>query len=156
MFTLYIKALKIKKEIISKLKYAQYMNICLFCSTFASKKIIMKKICFICLMVLVPFMGYSTSVTMVRQKWAEKHRSISRCNLSLYEKDGDVVLSSDEVLHSVDVMISTRDNSTLKVVTSVTINSEIKLLVEDEIPQEGCYVKISQGEKYVLYFVTRD
>lgn len=88
-------------------------NICLFCSTFASKKIIMKKICFICLMVLVPFMGYSTSVTMVRQKWAEKHRSISRCNLSLYEKDGDVVLSSDEVLHSVDVMISTRDNSTL-------------------------------------------
>lgn len=131
-------------------------NICLFCSTFASKKIIMKKICFICLMVFVPFMGYSTSVTMVRQKWAEKHRSISRCNLSLYEKDGDVVLSSDEVLHSVDVMISTRDNSTLKVVTSVTINSEIKLLVEDEIPQEGCYVKISQGEKYVLYFVTRD
>jgi hypothetical protein len=153
LFTLYIKALKIKKEITSKLKYA---NICLFCCTFASKKIIMKKICFICLMVLVPFMGYSTSVTMVRQKWAEKHRSISRCNLSLYEKDGDVVLSSDEVLHSVDVMISTRDNSTLKVVTSVTVNSEIKLLVEDEIHQEGCCVKISQGEKYVLYFVTRD
>lgn len=116
----------------------------------------MKKISFILLMMFVPFMGYSTSVTMVRQKWAEKYKSISVCDLSLYEKDGDVMLSSDEVLHGVDVLISTRDNSTLKVVTSVTVNSEIKLLVEDEIPQEGCYVKISQGEKYVLYFVTRD
>ena len=131
-------------------------NICLFCSTFASKKIIMKKISFILLMMFVPFMGYSTSVTMVRQKWAEKYKSISVCDLSLYEKDGDVMLSSDEVLHGVDVLISTRENSPLKVITSVTVNSEIKLLVEDEIPQEGCYVKISQGEKYVLYFVTRD
>ena len=32
----------------------------------------MKKISFILLMMFVPFMGYSTSVTMVRQKWAEK------------------------------------------------------------------------------------
>ena len=116
----------------------------------------MKKISFILLMMFVPFMGYSTSVTMVRQKWAEKYKSISVYDLSLYEKDGDVMLSSDEVLHGVDVLISTRENTPLKVITSVTVNSEIKLLVEDEIPQEGCYVKISQGEEYVLYFVTRD
>lgn len=116
----------------------------------------MKKISFILLMMFVPFWGYSTSVTMVRQKWSERHKSISMCDLSLYEKGGDVILSSDEVLHDVDVMMSTRDNSTLKVVKSVTVDSEVKLMVEDEIPQDGCYVKISQGDKYVLYFVTRD
>lgn len=116
----------------------------------------MKKISFILLMVFVPFWGYSTSATMVRQKWSERHKSISMCDLSLYEKDGDVILSSDEVLHGIDVMISTRDGSTLKVLTKITVGSEEKILVEDEIPQEGCYVKISQGDKYVLYFVTRD
>ena len=131
-------------------------NICLFCSTFASKKIIMKKICFICLMVLVPFLGYSTTISCINKHWQGTHRTITKGDLSLYEKDGDVMLSSDEVLHGVDVLISTRENSPLKVITSVTVNSEIKLLVEDEIPQEGCYVKISQGEEYVLYFVTRD
>lgn len=107
-------------------------------------------------MMFVPFWGYSTSVTMVRQNWSERHKSISKVDFRLFEKDGDVVLSSDEVLHGVNVLISTREKSPLKVVTSVTVSSEIKLLIEDEIPQEGCYVKISQGEKYVLYFVTRD
>lgn len=52
----------------------------------------MKKISFILLMMFVPFMGYSTSVTMVRQKWAEKYKSMSVCDLSLYEKDGDVII----------------------------------------------------------------
>lgn len=116
----------------------------------------MKKICFVCLMVLVPFLGYSTTISCINKHWQGTHRTITKGVLSLYEKDGDVMLSSDEVLHGVDVLISTRENTPLKVITSVTVNSEIKLLVEDEIPQEGCYVKISQGEKYVLYFVTRD
>lgn len=116
----------------------------------------MKKICFICLMLLVPVLGYSTNISCINKHWQGTHRTITKGDLCLFEKDGDVVLSSDEVLHGVDVLISTRENSPLKVITSVTVNSEIKLLVEDEIPQEGCYVRISQGDKYVLYFVTRD
>lgn len=116
----------------------------------------MKKISFILLMMFVPFWGCSTSVSCLNRNWTKKHKSISKGDFSLFEKDRDVVLSSDEVLYGIDVMISTRDGSTLKVITSVTVGSEVKILVEDEIPQEGCYVRISQGDKYVLYFVTRD
>lgn len=67
----------------------------------------MKKICFICLMVLVPFLGYSTTISCINKHWQGTHRTITKGDLSLYEKDGDVMLSSDEVLHGVDVLIST-------------------------------------------------
>lgn len=66
MFTLYIKALKIKKEIISKLKYAQYLFVLLY---FCIKKIynellkiigIMKKFLF-----FLPFVLFSLCACMV-------------------------------------------------------------------------------------------
>lgn len=62
----------------------------------------MKKICFICLMLLVPVLGYSTTISCINKHWQGTHRTITKGDLCLFEKDGDVVLSSDEVLHGVD------------------------------------------------------
>lgn len=115
----------------------------------------MKKIVFV-IMMLIPVFGYSASIVCVRKNWPSGYRTVFKERAILYEKEGNVFLSSDVVGNDVDIFVITHENSTFRVTTSVTVNSELVILSQDEIPQEGCYVRITQGDKYVLYFVTRD
>ena len=108
------------------------------------------------LMMLMPIYMFPTSVTCLYYKWHTKQRSLSSSSLSLMEKSGNVILSSKGEIHNADIVVTYNDGKVMKCYSYSSVDSPMVVLSEDEIPQEGCYVKISQGDKYVLYQVTKD
>lgn len=92
----------------------------------------------------------------LQRKILNKQRSISSSSLSLIEKSGNVILSSKGEIHNADIVVTYNDGIVMKFYSYSSVDSPMVVLSEDEIPQEGCYVKISQGDKYVLYQVTKD
>lgn len=117
---------------------------------------VMKKIILMFLMMLMPIYMFPTSVTCLYHKWHTKQRSLSSSSLSLMEKSGNVILSSKGEIHNADIVVTYNDGIVMKFYSYSSGDSPMVVLSEDEIPQEGCYVKISQGDKYVLYQVTKD
>lgn len=117
---------------------------------------VMKKIILMFLMMLMPIYMFPTSVTCLYYKWHTKQRSLSSSSLSLMEKSGNVILSSKGEIHNADIVVTYNDGIVMKFYSYSSVDSPMVVLSEDEIPQEGCYVKISQGDKYVLYQVTKD
>ena len=117
---------------------------------------VMKKIILMFLMMLIPIYMFPTSVTCLYYKWHTKQRSLSSSSLSLIEKSGNVILSSKGEIHNADIVVTYNDGIVMKFYSYSSVDSPMVVLSEDEIPQEGCYVKISQGDKYVLYQVTKD
>lgn len=117
---------------------------------------VMKKIILMFLMMLIPIYMFPTSVTCLYYKWHTKQRSLSSSSLSLMEKSGNVILSSKGEIHNADIVVTYNDGIVMKFYSYSSVDSPMVVLSEDEIPQEGCYVKISQGDKYVLYQVTKD
>lgn len=117
---------------------------------------VMKKIILMFLMMLMPIYMFPTSVTYLYYKWHTKQRSLSSSSLSLMEKSGNVILSSKGEIHNADIVVTYNDGIVMKFYSYSSVDSPMVVLSEDEIPQEGCYVKISQGDKYVLYQVTKD
>lgn len=116
----------------------------------------MKKIILMFLMMLMPIYMFPTSVTCLYYKWHTKQRSLSSSSLSLKEKSGNIILSSKGEIHNADIVVTYNDGIVMKFYSYSSVDSPMVVLSEDEIPQEGCYVKISQGDKYVLYQVTKD
>ena len=117
---------------------------------------VMKKIILMFLMMLIPIYMFPTSVTCLYYKWHTKQRSLSSSSLNLMEKSGNVILSSKGEIHNADIVVTYNDGIVMKFYSYSSVDSPMVVLSEDEIPQEGCYVKISQGDKYVLYQVTKD
>lgn len=115
-----------------------------------------KKIGLMLLMMLMPIYMFSTSVTCLYYKWQTKGRSLSSSSLSLMEKNGNVVLTSRGAIRDAEIVVTNDDGSVLKFYSYSSDDSPMEVLSGDEIPQEGCYVKISQGDKYVMYHVTKD
>lgn len=116
-----------------------------------------KKISLMFLLMLVPtFMFSVTNVVCIDNNWTEKHRTLSSSSINLAEKNGNVVLSSRGTIQDAEIVITNVDGTALKLYGYSSVDSPLEILAEGEIPQEGCYVKISQGDKYVLYHVTKD
>lgn len=141
-------------------KVNKIVNLIGFLSLILQRKIqnikVMKKIILMFLMMLMPIYMFPTSVTCLYYKWHTKQRSLSSSSLSLMEKSGNVILSSKGEIHNADIVVTYNDGIVMKFYSYSSVDSPMVVLSEDEIPQEGCYVKISQGDKYVLYQVTKD
>lgn len=144
----------------NKQKVNKIVNLIGFLSLILQRKIqnikVMKKIILMFLMMLMPIYMFPTSVTCLYYKWHTKQCSLSSSSLSLMEKSGNVILSSKGEIHNADIVVTYNDGIVMKFYSYSSVDSPMVVLSEDEIPQEGCYVKISQGDKYVLYQVTKD
>lgn len=115
----------------------------------------MKKIILMFLMMLMPIYMSSTSVTSLYYKWDTQQRTLSS-SVNLAVRNGNVVLSSRGIIQDAEIVITNVDGTMLKFYSYSSSDSPMEVLSEDEIPEEGCYVKISHGGKYVLYHVTKD
>lgn len=107
------------------------------------------------LMMFVPAFMFSSTIC-IDTNWTEKHRTLSSSSVNLVEKNDYVILSSRGTIQEAEIVVTNDDGTVLKFYSFSTADSPMEILSEDEIPQEGCYVKISQGDKYVLYHVTKD
>lgn len=146
-----------KKETKSKQKNSMcYVLFLKFAAKSFKYQVMKLKLGLIFCMMLVPICMFSTSVTCLGYYWQTKGRTLSPTSVNLVEKNGNVVLSSRGTIQDAEIVITNVDGTVLKLYSYSSVDSPLEVLSEGEIPQEGCYVKISQGAKYVLYHVTKD
>ncbi len=116
----------------------------------------MKKINLMLLIMFVPMFMFATSIVCIDNNWSQKGRSGISPKLTFVEKNDNVVLSARGIVKDAEIIVTRDDGTVLKRYSCSSVDTLVEVLSEDEIPQEGCYVKISQGDNYVLYFVTKE